>query len=99
MECEILKEQESITLKIVGRIDTITSPNLEKQLNELVEQTNKLVLNFEKVDYISSAGLRVLLMIQKKCNQDKKEFVISNVNETVMDVFEMTGFSNILKIE
>ena len=94
----IEKENGATTLKIEGRLDTTTAPELEKTINGEGEALKNLVLDFKGVDYISSAGLRVLLTAQKKMNiQGSMELV--NVSEAVMDIFEMTGFAEILVIK
>jgi len=81
-----------------GRLDTSTSPELEKAVNESVEGITKLVFDFAGLEYISSAGLRVLLAAQKIMNK-QGEMIVKNVNEVINDVFEVTGFSDILTIE
>ena len=81
-----------------GRLDTVTAPKLEKELKETLDSVNALTLDFEKLEYISSAGLRVLLSSQKIMNT-KGEMKIVRVNETIMEIFEVTGFSDILTIE
>ena len=98
MTINIEKVNNSTVLKIEGRLDTITAPELEKTINSEGETLKNLVLDFGGVDYISSAGLRVLLTAQKKMNvQGSMELV--NVSEAVMDIFEMTGFAEILVIK
>lgn len=91
---KVLNEKE-LTINIEGRLDTVTSPQLEAELD--FEGVEKLVFDFDKLDYISSAGLRLLLMAQKTMNK-QGEMVITNVNETIMEVFEITGFCDILTI-
>ena len=81
-----------------GRLDTITSPELEEELKASLENAQALVLDFEKLDYISSAGLRVLLSAQKTMAK-RGEMKLTHVNETVMEIFEVTGFADILTIE
>ena len=98
MTIEILKNAEEITIGIAGRLDTTTAPDLDKTINEDVADTENLVLDFKKLDYISSAGLRVLLSAQKKM-QKLGTMKLINVCEDVMEVFEMTGFADILTIE
>lgn len=85
-------------LALSGRLDTTTAPLLEKEINDLITTTVILVLDFEKLEYLSSAGLRVLLNTQKNYAKRGK-FIIRNVNDVIMDVFDMTGFSAILTIE
>lgn len=81
-----------------GRLDTITPPELEEELKASLENAQALVLDFEKLDYISSAGLRVLLSAQKTMAK-RGEMKLTHVNETVMEIFEVTGFADILTIE
>ncbi len=88
----------ALTVKVEGRLDTTTSPKLEEELRGSVGGVTCLVFDFEKLEYISSAGLRVLLAMQKIMNK-QGEMRIKNVSETVMEVFEITGFSDILTIE
>ena len=88
----------TLTVKLEGRLDTTTSPKLEEELRGSVGGMTCLVMDFEKLEYISSAGLRVLLSMQKIMNK-QGEMHIKNVNETVMEVFEITGFADILTIE
>ena len=81
-----------------GRLDTTTAPELEKELKESLSGVSELMLDFAGLEYISSAGLRVLLAAQTAMkNQGKMK--IKNVNETIMEIFEVTGFSDILTIE
>ncbi|MBO4919533.1 MAG: STAS domain-containing protein [Erysipelotrichaceae bacterium] len=98
---EIIKTvNENVTdITLVGRLDTTTAPDLEKELKELFEQgTSQLSLNFEQLDYISSAGLRVLLFAQKSLSENGK-MTIRNVKPEIMEVFDITGFIDILTIE
>ena len=98
MMIEIKKNAENTVIEIVGRLDTTTAPSLEKTLNEGIGEIKNLVLDFKGLEYISSAGLRVLLTAQKKMQQIGSMKVI-NVCESVMEVFDITGFSDILTIE
>ena len=100
IEMTINKEQNGTTLNIAleGRLDTNTSPDFEKELQGSLDRIEELILNFSKLDYISSAGLRVLLSTQKQMNK-QGTMVIRNVNETISEVFEITGFVDILTIE
>ena len=81
-----------------GRLDTVTAPDLEQALSETFPEIRELTLDFEKLEYISSAGLRVLLSAQKTMAQQDGMTLI-NVNETIMEIFEVTGFSDILTIK
>ena len=96
----IRKEQNGtgLTIALEGRLDTTTAPQLETELKESMPGLTELVMDFEKLDYISSAGLRVLLSAQKVMNKQGSMKII-HVNETVNEVFEVTGFSDILTIE
>ena len=83
---------------LAGRLDTATAPGLEQEIKTSLEGVSELVIDMEKLDYISSAGLRVLLLAQKTMNK-QGEMKLVNVNETVMSIFEVTGFLDILTIE
>ena len=86
------------TVALEGRLDTITSPELETELKSSLDEVTELILDFEKLEYISSAGLRVLLSAQKTMNSQGSMRVI-HVNDTVMEIFEVTGFVDVLTIE
>ncbi|MCR4598642.1 MAG: STAS domain-containing protein [Acetatifactor sp.] len=81
-----------------GRLDTVTAPELEAALKEVLPTATELTMDFEKLEYISSAGLRVLLSAQKIMNT-QGSMKVKNVNDTIMEIFEVTGFSDILTIE
>lgn len=81
-----------------GRIDTVTAPQLDQEIKASINGVTELTLDFKKIDYISSAGLRVLLAAQKVMGK-QGEMKILNANETVMEIFEVTGFSDIFTIE
>ena len=98
MTIEIKKNADTTVVEIVGRLDTITAPALDKTINEDIGDTKNLVLDVKGMEYISSAGLRVLLSAQKKMQKDGAMKVI-NVCPEVMEVLEMTGFADILVIE
>lgn len=87
-----------LTVKLVGRLDTTTAPVLEGDLRKSVDNIEKLIFEISELEYISSAGLRVLLSAQKVMNK-QGEMIIRGANETVMEVFEVTGFVDILNIE
>lgn len=95
----INKNLEGTKLEILleGRLDTTTSPSLEAELKQSLDGITELVFNFEKLDYISSAGLRILLAAQKIMNK-QGSMLVTNVNEVIAEVFEVTGFSDILTI-
>ena len=98
MTIEIKKNNQETVIEIVGRLDTITAPALDKTINEDIGDTQNLVLDVKGMEYISSAGLRVLLAAQKKM-QKIGSMKVTGVCEEVMEVFEMTGFADILVIE
>ena len=98
MTIEIKRNAEETVIELVGRLDTTTAPALDKTINEDIADTKCLVLNLAGLEYISSAGLRVLLSAQKKM-QKIGTMKVTNVCEMVMEVFEMTGFADILTIE
>jgi len=91
--------EKELTMTIEGRVDTITSHDLEKEINDELDNFNSLTLDFTDLEYISSAGLRVLIATQKKLKSDNIPFVIKNVNATVSEIFRMSGFDKILTIE
>ena len=91
-------EDDKLYVAVEGRLDTITSPDLEKEINEAIEGVKELTIDFDKVEYISSSGLRVLLAEQKVMNKQGSMKLI-NVNDTIMEIFEVTGFTDILTIE
>ena len=96
MKINFTKDNGNLNVALEGRLDTTTAPELEKFLSENYDGTDFLTINCEKLAYISSAGLRVMLTAQKKMKGSMK---LTNVCEIVMEVFEMTGFADILVIE
>ena len=97
MTMEIKKNADAAVIEVAGRLDTTTAPALEKAINEGIGDVKNLTLDLKAVQYISSAGLRVLLGAQKKM-QKIGSMKVTNVCEAVMEVFEMTGFADILVI-
>ena len=91
-------EENKLTIELEGRLDTNTAPELEDELKEDLDNVTELVFDFEELQYISSAGLRLILATQKKMNK-QGDMVIKNVNDLVMEVFEATGFISILNIK
>ncbi len=89
---------KALTISLEGRLDTTTAPNLEEELTSALQGIEELVFDFAKLEYISSAGLRVLLSAQKKMNQ-QGSMVVKNVSEEINEIFEVTGFIDILTIE
>ena len=96
----ITKKQDGthLDMALAGRLDTTTAPQLEAELKQSIANVTELVLDFSGLEYLSSAGLRVLLSAQKVMIR-QGSMVIKNVNETIMEIFEVTGFSDILTIE
>ena len=92
------REEARLTVALEGRLDTTTAPDLEKNLQESIQGVEELTMDFEKLDYISSAGLRVLLSAQKIMNKQGSMKLI-HVNESIMEILEVTGFVDILTIE
>lgn len=89
---------DKMVLAMEGRLDTLTSPQLEELIRQIDEGTKELVLDFKELEYISSAGLRVLLAAQKIMNK-QGAMKLTNVNDTVNEIFEITGFTDILTLE
>ena len=98
MTIEKIANGAELTMNLTGRLDTSTAPQLEAEFKQNLGGVEMLVLNFEALEYLSSAGLRVLLAAQKVMNK-QGEMIIKNVNETITEIFEVTGFSDILTIE
>ncbi|MBQ8940506.1 MAG: STAS domain-containing protein [Firmicutes bacterium] len=92
------QENEKLTMKIEGRLDTTTAPELEAELKKSLDDVKELVFDISELAYISSAGLRVLLSAQKVMNKQGK-MTVKGTNEAVMEIFEVTGFVDILNIE
>ena len=91
------KEGSKLTVEVSGRLDTTTAPELEASLKEDIDDVDDLVIDLSNLDYISSAGLRVLLAAQKIMMKQGK-MVVTNPNEVISEIFEVTGFSDILTI-
>ena len=99
MEINILKENETSIVVIEGRVDTVTSPDLESAVKPLINMGASVVFECEKLEYISSAGLRVVLATHKQLTACAGKFAIRHLNREVKSVFDITGFSKILNIE
>jgi len=98
MKIDIMNTADTLFVTLSGRLDTTTAPQLEEALKEIPKDITNLALNFAELDYISSAGLRVLLSLQKTMSK-KGTMRICHVNETINEIFEVTGFCDILTIE
>ena len=92
------RNESALVLALEGRLDTVTAPELEKECKDSLDGVSELTLDFAGLDYISSAGLRVLLAAQKVMNR-QGSMKVTNVNETIMEIFDVTGFTEILTIE
>lgn len=100
MKIEKRENGREITMMLEGRLDTATAPQLEAEINAVLEGAEMMILDFEKLEYLSSAGLRVLLSTHKAfMKKDGGKMVIRHVNEIINEVFEVTGFLDILNIE
>ena len=95
----VVKYENSLTIELTGRLDTITAPELEKKFKDEEIEEERVVLDFTNVEYISSAGLRALLSIKRYLDSKKKLLEIHNINAVVKEVFSVTGFNNILNIK
>lgn len=95
MELEFKKDKENLTVKVIGKLDTITAPKLEEELYRNMSEIQTIIFDLEKLKYISSAGIRVLLTIKKKIGNLK----LLKPTDEVLDVLEITGLSNIFDIE
>ena len=98
MNINQIKDGNTLTISLVGRLDTTTAPELEEVLKEALEGVEDLCFDLEKLEYISSAGLRVLLQAQKTMNK-QGTMKVKNAGEIIMEIFEVTGFTDILTIE
>ena len=99
MKINRVKNNNELTLKLIGRLDTSTSPDLDAAVKESIGDITSLIFDFEELEYVSSAGLRVLLSTQKAMTRKGGSMKVIHVSDLVMEVFEVTGFSEILTIE
>lgn len=98
MTIDKVQNGAQLTVKVAGRLDTTTAPQLEGELKAALDGVEDLTMDFGGLEYISSAGLRVLLAAQKVMNK-QGSMTVAGVNETIMEIFEVTGFSDILTIQ
>ena len=96
MTIDVERDFELVTLGITGRLDTTTAPNLEAVINEISEDTKELIFNMAELEYISSAGIRVLLGAYKKMNSNGGLMRIEKASDMVREVFEMTGLTEMI---
>ena len=92
-------DNDILTVNLEGRLETTTAPELDADIKGEIQNISELIFDFEKLEYMSSAGLRVLLFLQKELDKDKKKMVIRNVNSNIIGVFQLTGFTEFLNIE
>ena len=92
------QDGDTLTVKLDGRLDTNTAPDFQTEMEPMLNDISKLVLDFEKLDYISSAGLRVLLTFEQEMEEQEKTLEVTHVNDIIHDVFDVTGFLDILTI-
>ena len=98
MTIQQMRNDKALSIALEGRLDTMTAPELEAALKDALEGVEELTFDFEKLDYISSAGLRMLLATQKTMNR-QGSMKVTHVNEIIMEIFEVTGFTDILTID
>lgn len=99
MDTQVEEKGEVVVVRLQGRLDAASSPQLEKKINSIIESGHfKLILNLEGVDYLSSAGMRLMLSVSKKLKQLEGKVVACNLNEEVMDVIKMAGFHQVLEL-
>ena len=99
MEIEIRKEKNAVVVSVKGRLDGVTSPEFEIKILELIEKgENDIIIDFEKLDYISSAGLRIILVSSKILIEKEGKFRVCSLKDTVEKVFNISGFSTIIQI-
>ena len=90
---------KELTIEVGDRIDTVTAPDFENEINDEMGKFDSLIIDFSNLEYISSAGLRVLIATQKKLKSEDIPMTIKNVNDTISEIFRMSGFDKVLKIE
>lgn len=98
MKIDLKRENDVLTISLEGRLDTSSAPELDAELNGALEGVKTLYFDFKDLDYLSSAGLRILLITHKTMSKQGK-MILRNVNDLIMETFDMTGFSSILTIE
>lgn len=99
MEAEVEEKGDVVVVRVQGRFDAATAPQIEKQVNSIIDTGHfKLIFNFENVDYLSSAGMRLLLSVSKKLDKLEGKVVACNMNDEVLEVIKIAGFNQILEI-
>lgn len=92
------EKKDLITVMLEGRIETATAKYFEQEMKQIIKCNKSIVLDFNKIDYVSSAGLRTILSVQKECDEKNVTVEIVNANKVVRDIFELTGFNKIVKV-
>ena len=92
-------DEKELTIEVGTKIDTTTAPDFENEIMDEMGKFDSLTLDFKDLEYISSAGLRVLITVQKKLKPQEIPFTIINVNDAIMDIFKISGFDNILNVQ
>ncbi len=98
LQVEKQKEGKTLIMSLIGKLDTVTAPQLKETIDDSLLDADKLILDFQELEYTSSAGLRVLLTVYKMM-EDREGLIIRNVNDTIMEVFASVGFTRFIKIE
>ncbi|MBR3518049.1 MAG: STAS domain-containing protein [Lachnospiraceae bacterium] len=98
LQVEKQKEGKTLIMSLIGKLDTVTAPQLKETIDDSLLDADKLILDFQELEYTSSAGLRVLLTVYKMM-ADREGLIIRNVNDTIMEVFASVGFTRFIKIE
>ncbi|WP_407422797.1 STAS domain-containing protein [Methanobrevibacter sp.] len=91
--------EKELTLSVEGRINSVTSKELDKEINDEIGNFDSLIMDFANLEYISSAGLKVLIATHRKLKPDNIPFIIKNANDVIMEVFRLSGVDRVLKIE
>ena len=98
LQVEKQKEGKTLIMSLIGKLDTVTAPQLKETIDDSLLDADKLILDFQELEYTSSAGLRVLLTVYNMM-EDREGMIIRNVNDTIMEVFASVGFTRFIKIE
>ena len=99
MKIKKIANEEKLTIQVEGRLDTLTSPTLEKEFNNSLDGITELEMDMSSLEYISSAGLRVLLKAQKMMEEKGSAMTVTNCSEAILEIFDVTGFTDILNIQ
>ena len=92
-------DEKELTIEVEGRVDTVTAPDFENEINDEIGNFDSLILDFSNLEYVSSTGLRVLIKTQKQLKPENIPMTIKNVNDNISEIFRMSGFDKVLTIE